>query len=333
MAPPAFFTQWQWAFNTRTYDFHVQDSWQVTDALKVFLGFKSLDVKIKATPVAGSAFGGEIDSSKGFLPQAGFNFRLMDAGEVFGDYSKNMRAFVGAATSGPFSTTPAGFAAIQNSLKPETSDTFELGYRAHYGPFQGVIAGYYVTFKNRLLSVQLGPGIVGAPSALQNVGGVTSKGIELAGTWRIARAWSIDASYGFNDSTYDDNVVDPAGGIVAIAGKTTVDAPKSIANASLNYDDGSIFGVANVSYMSRRYFTYTNDQSVPGRALVDLTLGYRFHGSPWLEGLELQGNITNLFNERYVSTIGSNGFGNSGDAQTLLVGAPREYFVSLRRHF
>jgi iron complex outermembrane receptor protein len=29
-----------------------------------------------------------------------------------------------------------------------------------------------------------------------------------------------------------------------------------------------------------------------------------------------------------VSTIGSNGFGNSGDNQTLLAGAPRQVFVT-----
>jgi iron complex outermembrane receptor protein len=85
--------------------------------------------------------------------------------------------------------------------------------------------------------------------------------------------------------------------------------------------------------MSKRYFTYENDQSVGGRALVSLTAGYRLHSEGLADGLELQVNVTNLFDENYISTIGSNGFGASGDNQTLLPGAPRAVFVTLKKTF
>jgi len=80
--------------------------------------------------------------------------------------------------------------------------------------------------------------------------------------------------------------------------------------------------------MSRRYYTYTNDQSVPGRVIVDASVGYRFN-----QNLELQLNATNLLDKRYIGTIGSGGFGNSGDAQTLLVGAPAQFFATLKAGF
>ena len=331
-----FFTQWEYAFNTKTYDLHLQDTVRINDALKLNFGFKSLDVKVVSTPLAGSAYGGEIESKKNFLPQAGVNWRLSDTGEIFADYAMNMRAFVGAATSGPFSTTPTGFAAIQNSLKPETSQTGEIGYRLNMGPVQGVIAGYYVKFKNRLLAVTLGSGIVGAPSALQNVGGVTSKGIELTGRWRVTPEVSLVGSYSYDDSTYDDDSVDGSGVVTHIAGKTVVDTPKHIANASAEYDNGSLFGDVGVSFMSRRFYTYTNDASVPSRALVDASLGWRFHGNSWIEGLEIQGNVTNLLDKKYIATVGSNGFVNSdpaGTFATLLPGSPRELFISVRKKF
>ena len=83
--------------------------------------------------------------------------------------------------------------------------------------------------------------------------------------------------------------------------------------------------------MSKRYFTYENDQSVPGRVLVDATVGVRLN----IDGrkFELQGNATNLFDKKYIATIGSNGFGNRGDNQTLLVGAPQQFFVTLKTKF
>ncbi len=44
-------------------------------------------------------------------------------------------------------------------------------------------------------------------------------------------------------------------------------------------------------------------------------------------------NVENLFDEKYISTIGSNGFGANGDNQTLLPGSPRAVFVSLKKQF
>ena len=47
-------------------------------------------------------------------------------------------------------------------------------------------------------------------------------------------------------------------------------------------------------------------------------------------------NATNLFDKKYYSTVGSAGFGNSdptGDGQTLMVGAPRQVFVTVRKQF
>ncbi len=334
-----FFTQWAWDFNTKTYDFHLQDTWQVMDDLKVNFGFKSLQVDVESTAIAGTAYAANISSKKNFLPQVGFNYRIGDTSEVFGDYAKNMRAFVGAATAGPFSASPAAFAAIKDTLKPETSDTFELGYRFHSGQFQGVLAGYYVKFDNRLLNISQCAGIVGCFSGLANVGSVTSKGIEAAGTWKIAGPWSLTGSYAFNDSTYDDDVVSTSGGVTTItptSGKTTVDTPKHIANAAVNYDDGALFANVGLSYQSKRYYTYINDASVAGRAVVDLSVGYRFHGSEWLEGLEIQANVNNVFDKKYVSSIGTNGFTDSdptGSFQTLMAGAPREAFITVRKQF
>lgn len=339
-------TQWAFAFNTTTVVLHLQDTWQITDALKINFGAKTQKVNNGAhllagqitapfLPLSSNQFtGGKIATDFSFLPQAGVNYQLNDSSELFADYSKNQRAFVSAATSGPFSTTQPGFDAIKNTLKPETSQTFEGGYRLNYEAVQGVLAAYYVQFKNRQLATQVGAGIVGNPSALSNVGSVTSKGIEAAATWHFwEKAW-LSGSYSYNDSTYDDDTLNGSGAVIMhTKDKTTVDAPKHILNATIGYDDGLVFGNVDVAYMSKRYFTYENDQSVPGRTLVNLTAGVRIQDVAYINGLEIQANVENLFDENYVSTIGSNGFGANGDNQTLLPGAPRSAFVTLRKQF
>ena len=126
-----------------------------------------------------------------------------------------------------------------------------------------------------------------------------------------------------------------ASGVVTqlISGKTVVDTPKSLLNAEVAYDHEGWFAKANLHYTSKRFFTYTNDKSVPGVATVDLSAGYRFDEEGPLKGLDVQLNITNLTDKSYVSTIGSNGFGFSGDNQTLLEAAPRQAFVTIRKQF
>ena len=78
------------------------------------------------------------------------------------------------------------------------------------------------------------------------------------------------------------------------------------------------------------------DIGVLGRAVADLTLGYRFQNEGWGKGLEIQANVTNLTDEDYISTVGSGGFTNrdpNGLAMTLLPAPPRQGFVTIKKAF
>jgi iron complex outermembrane receptor protein len=164
---------------------------------------------------------------------------------------------------------------------------------------------------------------------LQNVGSVRSVGFEAAGDWKITDTVSLFGSYTYTDATYRDDVYDKTNTLVAAtAGKTVIDAPKHMARGELSYDDGTFFARAALNYMSKRYFNYLNNASVPGRLLADAALGYRI-----TDKIEVQLNASNIFDKKYVGTINSAGTGNSGDRQTLLVGAPQQFFVTLKAGF
>lgn len=333
-----FFTQWNNAYNTRTFQYAVQDQWDVTDALSITAGFKGQAVKLEATPinpVPGPLALGEIKSEDLFLPQVGVLYTLGGGNEIFASFTQNQRAFIGSATSGPFATSAAGFAALRDQIEPEQTDTFELGFRFGEGQLTGVIAGYLVNFSNRLLAIPQGPGIVGNAALLSNVGDVRSIGVELGVQWQPVADFTVTGSYAYNDNTYRDDVVNQSGTVVqAIKGRTVVDSPESIANLELAYDDGQFYARANANYTSQRFFTFSNDQSVDGRVLVDALIGFRLQSdNRFLDGLAIEGTVTNLFDEEYVGTIGSNGFGFAGDNQTLLAGAPQQFFVTLRKDF
>lgn len=330
-----FFTQWQIAFNTKTFQYYVAD--QLTlDALKISFGWKGFQVDNKARAVVlGGRTVGDISTRDWFQPNIGLNYDFGGGLEAFAGFSSVTRAFASSVTTGPFSSTQAGFDAIKPLLKPETSDTYEAGLRYGSGPVRATLAGFYVDFKNRLLTIPTSVGIVGSANALQNVGSVRAAGIEATLDYKPAPDWTLFGSYSFNDNTYRDDVViniDDVITIIPTKGKDVVDSPRHLFHGEVAYDNDTIFFRAAVNYMTKRYFTYTNDRWVDGRAIVDASAGYRFDIGA-RKPLEVQVNVTNLFDKKYVSTIGSNGFGNSGDNQTLLAGAPQQFFVTLKAGF
>lgn len=208
-------------------------------------------------------------------------------------------------------------------------------FRFGEGNLTGVVAGYLVNFSNRLLAIPQGPGIVGNAALLSNVGDVRSVGAEIGLQWQPTPDFTVTGSYAYNENTYQNDVVNQAGTVVqAIDGRTVVDSPESIANLEMAYDNGAFYARANANYTSERFFTFSNDRSVDGRVLVDALIGYRLQSdNSFLNGLAIEVTATNLLDEEYVGTIGSNGFGFSGDNQTLLAGAPQQFFVTLRKVF
>lgn len=329
-----FFTQWEFNFNTDTVQYYVEDKIKLGDAT-INLGWKGFQVENEAKAViAGGRAVGNIHSRDWFQPHAGAAYKLSDKAELFAGFTQATRAFVSATTTGPFSTTQAGFDAIKGNLKPEESDTYELGARYNDNRFNGTVGVYYVNFRNRLLGISTGAGIVGNPAVLQNVGNVRSVGFEAAGDFRLGSGFKLFASYSYNDTTYRNDVVNGVGAVLAATkSKTVVDTPKHLLRGEVSYDgDNGLFGRVGVNYMSKRYFTYENDQSVPARAIVDATLGYKFDAG-LAKPVEIQLNATNLFDKKYVATIGSNGFGNRGDNMTLLAGAPQQVFATLKVGF
>lgn len=334
-----FFTQWQYAFETKTTTGHIEDEWTLSDALKVNFGFKAIKVTNGVKTVVGNALSGEIESKDNFLPQVGFVYKASPDFEVFGGYTENMGAYVSAATSGPFaSQDQARVNYIAQTLKPESSKTFELGGRYRTERFQGVAAVYHVTFDNRLLAVAQGSAIQGNAPVLSNVGSVETKGVELAGTYRLTDAWSLYGAYTYNDSKYQDNVVAQDGTIRArTKGKTVVNTPKNIFKGEIAFDQDGFFGKLGVAYTDKRYYTYENIGGLaPSTTVADLTLGYRFAEEGWGKGLEVQVNVTNLTDKDYISTIGSGGFVNSdaaGETMTVLPAPPRQAYLSIKKRF
>ncbi len=347
-----FYTQWAYNFPTTVYQLHLQDRFKVTPAVTLSAGFKSVETNqtgtltgfnigngASSTVTSAKYAQGSLESGSGFLPQFGGDWKLNGRSEIFADVAKNVRAFQaggpGFGTS-PWGTSQAGFDALTGSLKPESSWSEEVGYRYSDSHTSAQANYFHVNFSNRLLAVQQGPGIAGNASLLSNVGGVTTNGVDAAGSIRVGSNWILYNAVTFSRSTYDSDY-SSNGVVVPTGGKVVVDAPEFLYKNELSYNRNNFEAHIDSDFMGKRYFTYTDDNSVDGRFLANFGASYHRDEIGPIDQLKLQFNVYNLAGAQYYSTIGTNGFvasdPTSVNNNTLQVGAPRAFTGTFTARF
>jgi len=337
-----FWTQWAYNFPTNLFQIYLQDEFKITPKIALQAGFKTSEtfttgnlvgfnegLNLNPTDTASNYAQGKLTSGKPFLPQVGVNWKLDHGNELFADVAENTRAFQAGGNgfgTAPWGTTQAGFNALTNNLKAESSWSEEAGYRHTSGLIQAQASYFHVNFSNRLLAIQQGPGIAGNASLLSNVGGVTNNGVDGAITVRLPEGWSLYNALTFSKSTYDSNYTSN-GTVIATGGKLAVDSPEVLYKNELSYAHKGFDAHIDSDYMGKRYFTYTDDNSVGGRMLGNFGTSYHVDEVGPFNQLKLQLNVYNIASTKYWATVGTNGFiasdPTSVSLNTLQPGSPR----------
>ena len=361
--------QWVQETDWKTQQFYIQDTVTLLDdALSIDFGFKSTDAKsdakalpgIAKTPAPTSPTGtqfatGSLTAKDNFLPEIGARYRIAPGHEVYASYSENMAMFQGGFKLGPQSVTQQAWDQQGATLKPETSKSFDAGYRYVSRSLQVSLAAYHVKFDNRLLqynpcptNLQSNPG---CGNSFHNAGSVTSNGVELGALWRPLPwlTWYNSASY--NETTYDDNLnwslSNTTSVVLQTAGKQQVDTPKEMFSSVLTLKKNGYWASLQGKYTGERFYTYTNDQSFPSVTTFDLGLGYAFSDTSVLKGAKLSLNVTNLTDKRYASNFDNSVFAPSdsgviangdndtvaGNVLVLHASAPRQIFATIGYSF
>ncbi len=337
------------------YQTHIQDSWHVLPNVTVLGGFKSTfqnaSQAVPVQPIPGSFSNstalpvGKLDTSKPFLPQLGALWDVTPHEQIFVNAQKNIRQFQTSAASGlsPFALgSQQVFDQFKDSVKPETSWTYEIGARTQrsfdLGPitgFEGQVSYYHVDFKNRLLAIS--PTVVitsiqSGAAILENVGSVKTDGVDIAGTLHFGPHFSLYDALSYNNSRFQDNYTTGiAQTIVPTKGKKVPGSPAWLDKfvASVNY---GIFNAQLVGdYLGKRYATYTNDLHVPGYFTMAARLGATIPlDNRFIKTLGVSLNVTNLTNKKAASTLSIGAASGTYNAFPL---APREWFGTLRFGF
>ena len=320
-----YITKTQMAYASDTI--HLMD-----DRLTLNFGAKALGVTNTADSLVPSSAlaAGRIRASDGFLPQAGANYKIDANQEVYASYSKNLSAYGFL----PFSQSQAAFDGSKSSLKPEQSQTFELGYRVHGDTIEASADAYYTRFTNRLLAVSPCSAVQTCSAILNNVGSVKSTGVDLAVIWRPVEHLRWLNSLSYDNSKYQDDYLN--NGVVATDGKVVVGIPTWMFSSNVSYTFAGFTATLDGKYTGRRYNTYINDSQVPSYWLFNAGVNYDLGALSFVKDLSMGLNVTNLLNKRYFATTGTNGYVASdpqGWNQTLMAGAPRQVFFNINAKF
>jgi hypothetical protein len=354
-------TQYGFHSDTQDLQYHLQDQWQALPDLLISAGFKASQqwangqfvVQQPGTPLPN----GSIKTNKFFLPQIGAVYDLTKDDHLFFNVQENLHQLMnyGAGGLSAWSTqSQTTFNNFKNGSDPEHAWVYETGYRFHHelGGFingvEGQIEYYHVDFSNRLLNITsttvAGQTILGtftAPqTALVNVGGVTTNGVDIAGTVHFGDHFSLYDGISYNDSTYDSNYCSSvsatgacaAGKIVATSGKNVAADPKWTDKVVLSANYGPWEGQLTGDYVGSRYATYLNDQSVGSTFVMGLQASYTMKQAFWdnePRAIKFSLNVTNLNDEKGWSTIGVTQSGNF----TAYPVAPRMFFGTVAATF
>ncbi|AHI25281.1 Outer membrane heme receptor [Komagataeibacter xylinus E25] len=341
---------WGQTTNTNTFTAFVQDTYNPIHNLSLHFGFKSLletsrvsqNYNLESfTGVSALASGVGLTTARAFLPHISGDWHFLRHHELFFDISENVHAYplagfkTGAA---PFAVSQQAYDQSRSSLRPESDWVYSVGYRFTHPVVQASLYAYRANFKNRLQQITSGT-IVNPVSSVLNVGGVTMNGVDAGLTLTPIRGLLLYNSVSYDHATYDTNI-EQTGTTYYLHGQQVVAYPRFMYKSRLSYQWRSVEAHIDASYMSKRNLSYVGDTKVPAYWLANMGVDYRldhdnspFRYPGFLQKIIFSFNVYNLTNTKYISTMGENGYPMNGDYQSILLGAPRQYFGSVRAEF
>jgi iron complex outermembrane receptor protein len=266
------------------------------------------------------------------LPNAGASFDLGGGSSIYTSYAEG---FSVPRTDNLYSgATLVNGVARPGNTQPETTKTFDVGYRFSSPTVMATAAIWKTNFQNRI--VQSFDADLGY-SVDRNVGDVKAYGFDTQAAWALEEYLTISASFSYNKSEIQQDLrLNAAGNTLALKGKQIVETPKYTFGGRVDWDitDALHMGVQG-KFTGDRWATDVNDELSPHYTVWDMSLQYDL---PFAKRTYAQLNVNNLFNETYFGSISSRTnavavTGSAASAPTYYVGSPRTVQFTLRTEF
>jgi iron complex outermembrane receptor protein len=240
-----------------------------------------------------------------FLPHLGLTYMPFGKEhQFFGSYTQEIAAprtdnlYQSVCTSGTFPCTRYTTFA---STKPETSTTYQIGYRYLGEDLQAAVILWNSQVKNRIVSSY---DLDTNTYFDHNVPGVNFSGIDLESNYFVTDDLSIYANAGYDHARIISNI-QVGGGFAPTLNKQLSETPKWTFSGRVDYKVVPELDVGvGAKYVSRRNQTEDNVAFVPDYYTVDADVIYDLD-QLGLTDSSLRFDATNLLNKHYFGSLGT----------------------------
>ena len=170
------------------------------------------------------------DNFNHLSPKVSLNYRFTDDANIYLRYANSFRLPT-ASSLYHLTTKDSGEA---KAVEPETSDTYEIGYKANLSSLSFEAALYYMDVADGIVHAYNTQG----QRYLTNASRVIHKGIEIAADWQISQQISLSTAYSKAKHTFDQ--------YQDFSGNTMKMAPEYIANIRLGYTPSFVDGLSSL---------------------------------------------------------------------------------------
>ncbi len=306
----------------------VADSIALTPQLTVDLGVKGINMLRSGRNYLPGPQQAVRRESNIALPRAAVRYAIDDRQQVFANITTNFRTpneftLYDSYIGGQVTTRGT------DTLKNEYSVSQELGYRFIGTRLSASVTGFHYRFRNRQLATVVDNGGALVNSTL-NAGGQSSYGVDAEIDYRPVAGLSLYASGEYLRARISDDLA-VGNDLLPTRGKRAVSSPTWQFGAGGIYDDGRLFGSIAGKYVGRQYATFMNDESIPGYATLDLSIG--MHLADWLDGkrTDLRLNAINVTDPKVlagVQAVTTNARDVVGRGGTVITGNAPAYYIA-----
>jgi iron complex outermembrane recepter protein len=259
------------------------------------------------------------------LPNAGIALRPFgDEHMFFVSYAQGLSA---PRTDNLYTAVPIG-------VQPETTSSYDLGYRYQTPRLMASATVWKADYGNRIVS-SYDPVLL--TSLDRNVGTVHIWGVDGELGASPFENFTTYASFSYNHSKVLSDISFGAGTTTPTGGKKLVETPDWTVSLRAEYKIDAWTLGAQLKYVGDRYATDVNDEVAPSYTTVDANVRYSLE-SLGLENCYAQINVTNLFDKRYLGSISSRVTANPAlpgfsGAPQYNIGAPRTVQGTIHMEF
>jgi iron complex outermembrane recepter protein len=259
------------------------------------------------------------------LPVAGLMYAVTPQVHLYGSVGRGFET----PTSNELAYRPDGSAGLNFALRPSRSDNVELGIKGR-SPAQGGwrtewnAAWFQTSTRSEIVTQTNDHG----RSTFTNAGTTRRRGIELAWSATLARAWQFQLAQTWLDARYRDAFATCTGAPCTTqfipAGNRIPGTARSVSAAEIAWQPARGWrGGAELRYSSRVYVNDINSETAPSFATLAAYGGYVFDLKGWTLSATLR--VDNLLDRRYAGSV----IVNEGNGRFYEPAPGRNYLAKL----